>query len=427
MENPKSSYITKKIRFLIRLLLIIIIAAAIVPVIAKSQSTDTLFVDSNLQEAIDRAKTGDVIFLKAGVYSGETFMVQTPGITITGEPGAILDGENERAILIIKADGVTVSNLAFRDTGISYIRDFAAIEVRESRGFTIRDNDLTDNFFGIYLSEADSGLVAGNRISASGTREANSGNGIHLWNSNHVTIRDNTIRGHRDGIYLEFAVHAVIEDNISEQNLRYGLHYMFSDLSFYRRNVFRRNGAGVAVMYTKRVEMYENIFEENWGPAAYGLLLKDISDSMIRNNVFRENTIALYSEGSSQVQVHHNIFEKNGWAVKIFANSTRNVFRKNSFMENTFDVATNSRQHHNTFESNYWSKYSGYDLNGDGIGDVPHRPVRLYSLIVEQNPVSLILHRSLFIDILDLAERVMPVLTPETLVDSSPLMKKPEL
>jgi len=419
----KSKHKLSVIKTILRALLIALILLLVL--FTFSFAADTLSVRDSVQNAIDRAEPGSVIYLEAGTYEQGTIYIRTSGITLTGHKETVLDGSNEHAILIIKADHVTIKNLTFRNTGISFRHDYAAIEVRNAKHYQILNNTLEKNFFGVYLSEADSGLVSGNNITTTGTREANTGNGIHLWNSNFVDIKDNYIQGHRDGIYLEFAVQANILNNISERNLRYGLHYMFSDKSVYAGNTFRQNGAGVAVMYTQRVTMHDNIFENNWGPAAYGILLKDIDNSVIRNNIFRNNTIGLYSEGSNGVDIENNLFEKNGWAVKLFANSTRNVFRKNSFIENTFDVATNSRQHHNTFEYNYWSKYTGYDLDGDGIGDVPHRPVRLYSLVVEQNPVSLILHRSLFIDILDIAERVIPALTPETLVDSTPLIKNP--
>ncbi len=378
-----------------------------------------------LQEMIDSLGIGETLEIPDGLYKQGTINIRTPGVTLKGSNRVVLDGENKHPILIIKADNVHIKGMTFQNTGVSYIRDHAAIEVRNAKHYVIEDNLLLNNFFGIYLSEADSGLVKNNKVYAFGTREANTGNGIHLWNSHFVTMENNHIKGHRDGIYLEFALNAIIEHNLSEENLRYGLHYMFSDRSVYRHNTFRKNGAGVAVMYTKRVVMNHNTFESNWGPAAYGLLLKDIDDSIIRDNIFRENTIAIYSEGSNGIQIHSNTIEQNGWGVKLFANSTRNEFINNSFIDNTFDVATNSRQHYNTFYQNYWSKYQGFDLVGDGFGDVPHRPVRLYSLVVEQNPVSLILHRSLFIDVLDLAERIIPSLTPETLVDNKPLMRRP--
>jgi nitrous oxidase accessory protein len=86
-------------------------------------------------------------------------------------------------------------------------------------------------------------------------------------------------------------------------------------------------------------------------------------------------------------------------------------------------VATNSRQTNSSFSGNYWSTYRGFDLNRDGFGDVPYRPVSLFSLLVESNPPTLVLLRSLLISALDLAERVLPTLTPEALVDSKPRMR----
>ena len=56
---------------------------------------------------------------------------------------------------------------------------------------------------------------------------------------------------------------------------------------------------------------------------------------------------------------------------------------------------------------------------------MPFRPVRLFSLFVANNPPSVVLMRSAFVDVLDAAERALPVLTPQTLVDASPLMERP--
>jgi nitrous oxidase accessory protein len=218
---------------------------------------------------------------------------------------------------------------------------------------------------------------------------------------------------------------ATIRGNTSEDNLRYGLHFMFSSENRYIGNTFRRNGAGVAVMYSKNVVIdRDNTFEDNWGPTSYGLLVKEISDSRIEGNRFVGNTVALSSEGSQRVHVANNRFVRNGWAARVMANSQENRFTDNDFIENSFDVTTNSRRNFNTFEGNYWSRYAGYDLDGDGVGDVPFRPVRLFSLLVERTPVALVLLRSVFVDLLDIAERVAPVLTPETLVDERPRMQE---
>jgi len=211
---------------------------------------------------------------------------------------------------------------------------------------------------------------------------------------------------------------------VSRDNLRYGLHFMYSDDCRYAHNVFHQNGSGVAVMYTKRVQMIGNRFEDNWGAAAYGLLLKEISDSRLEDNVFSHNTTGLLADGANRLIAEHNDFVGNGWAVKLEASTVDGRFERNNFEENSFDLATNSRSPSTTFAGNYWDSYRGYDLNRDGVGDVPHRPVRLFSLLVEHNAPALILMRSAFVELLDGAERLIPTLTPEALVDATPAMRR---
>ncbi len=378
---------------------------------------------SSLKQALELARPGDTILLKSGVYQEGTVLVDK-SVQIIGQGFPVLDGEDEYQIMTVTADNVVIRGIEFRNVGVSFVEDNAAIKLEGVSGARIVENRFIEAFFGVYLAQSQKTLIEGNEFYGTGTREATTGNGIHLWYCKEITIRNNKINGHRDGIYFEFVEDSKVERNLSWGNLRYGLHFMFSDRCEYLKNVFRQNGAGVAVMYTHNMSMHDNLFEKNWGSAAFGLLLKEITDSYITNNRFYKNSIGLYTEGSNRLHVRENTFEENGWAVKIMANSMESEFVRNNFINNTFDVATNSRQNFNTFDSNYWSSYTGYDLNRDGIGDVPFRPVRLFSYIVEKQQTAMILSRSFFIDILDIAERIVPMLTPETLVDAHPRIKK---
>jgi nitrous oxidase accessory protein len=378
---------------------------------------------ATLQEAVDAAVAGDTVYVASGVHEVGTVDVPVP-LVIQGARGAVLDNTGAGGLLQISADGVVVRGLTLRGTPMSRVRDHAAILVEGVDNCVIEGNTFDDNFFGIYLARSSGCRVTGNRLTASADRESAAGNGIHLWNTRDAEIRGNVIRGHRDGIYLEHVQGARLSDNVSEDNLRYGLHFMFSNGNEYVGNTFRRNGAGVAVMYSKDVVVRGNRFEDNWGATAYGLLIKDLYDSTISGNTFAGNTVGLSSEGSIRVELEGNRFVRNGWAVRIMASSQENRFAANDFIENSFDVTTNSRQNYNSFTGNYWSRYTGYDLSGDGVGDVPHRPVRLFALLVQRSPAALVLLRSAFLDVLEVAERVAPVLTPETLVDERPLMKE---
>ncbi len=311
-----------------------------------------------------------------------------------------------------------------KNAGVSFLHENAGIKLNEVSGCTIENNILKNNFFGIYLSKSFNCVIRNNKIEAFNQSEASSGNGIHLWYSKEITIEGNEIIGHRDGIYFEFVRHSLIINNISRKNLRYGLHFMFSDSCTYVKNIFENNGAGVAVMYTRYVTMNENKFIHNWGAASFGVLLKDLNDCLIEKNLFNKNTNGLYLEGCNRITVKENDFIENGWAIKLMANSMNNFFFDNNFIANSFDVMTNSRNSFNQFSRNYWNRYSGYDLDKDGFGDVPYRPVNMFSVLVEKQIASMILIHSLFIELLNIAENIVPSLTPINLIDNKPRIKK---
>lgn len=374
-----------------------------------------------LAAALQRARPGDTITITPGTYPTRRTAVATPGLLIRGEGWPVLDAEGRDELLVITADGVRVAGIVFRGAGVSMTNDQAAVKVVEAGGCRILDSRFEGNFFGVYLQRAHDCVVRGNRIQGAGTDEARNGNGIHLWNARAVTIDSNVIGGHRDGIYLEFAREVRATGNRSEGNRRYGLHFMFSDDCAYRDNIFAGNGAGVAVMYSRQVTLAGNRFARASGPSAYGLLLKEIRDSRIEANEFTGNTVALYTEGANRNTFTGNTFRDNGWGVRLLASSEANTFTANRFEGNSFDVTTNGRSNSNTFRGNRWDRYDGYDLDRDGVGDVPFRPVRRFALLVEQHESAILLLRSPFADLLDLAEAVFPVLTPETLVDERPV------
>ncbi len=385
-------------------------------VVSKSGPVGTI------KQAIAKAKTGDVILIKKGVYKEGEITIDK-AITLQGEDLPVLDGNGTNQILTVTVSGVTIKGLHLRNTGTSSLNDLAGIKLLNVAHVTISDNKLEDCFFGIYLSKSDSCIVTNNHVSSgSHIPETMLGNGIHMWKCSDVLVENNLVQGQRDGIYLEFTTKSTIRKNTTEKNIRYGLHFMFSHDVVYTFNTFRDNGAGVAVMYTDRVEMTGNLFELNWGSSAYGLLLKDINGSTIRNNTFRKNTTALYMEGSNRIKVESNNFENNGWAIKLLANCMEDTFRLNNFTANTFDVASNGTTMLNHINANYWDKYSGYDLDKDKVGDVPYRPVSLYSVMVEKVPYSVMFLRSFVVDLMDQMEKVIPSFTPELLIDNQPAM-----
>jgi nitrous oxidase accessory protein len=380
----------------------------------------------SLYAAIKSAMPGDTIVVASGRYLVENIRV-TKSLTIIGEQYPVLDGGGKHEILTIEARNVGVYGIHFMNSGYSSSRDLAAISIINSSGVTVGNNKLTNTYFGIHAANSVNFKINNNKLIGVTKTEQTSGNGIHLWKCSNAVIESNDCSGHRDGIYFEFVTGSQIRKNVSYNNIRYGLHFMFSNDDVYTDNEFRQNGAGVAVMFSRGVTMLNNIFTANWGDAAYGLLLKEISDSKISDNRFIKNTVGIYMEGASRIVATGNIFTENGWAARVQASCSDNTFEGNNFMLNTFDVATNGTMVLSTFNGNYWDKYEGYDLNKDGTGDVPYHPVSLYSMLVEQNPNSLILLRSFLMSLLDKAEKAIPSLTPIALKDNEPKMKKIDL
>lgn len=375
-----------------------------------------------ITQALTMAVDGDSILVDAGTYHEKNLLINKR-IFLVGINHPVLDGDHKYEIISIKADGVLVEGFKLMHSGVSSIEDFAGIKIYQRRNVVIRNNILEDTFFGIYSQYGSNCTIESNRITSYAKEEQQNGNGIHCWKSDSMRIIANTITGHRDGIYFEFVSNSVIWRNTSLQNMRYGLHFMFSNNDAYICNIFRNNGAGVAVMFSNHVRMIRNYFEENWGDGAYGILLKEISDGYINNNFFIKNTSGIFMEGASRLQLEHNVFKSNGWAMKIQASCMDVTVTRNNFLGNSFDVGTNGSLVLNSFNNNYWDKYDGYDLDKNNQGDVPYRPVSMYATIVENNPPAMILFRSLMASLLDKTEKVLPSLTPENLKDEHPLMK----
>lgn len=389
---------------------------------AETFHVGTGFSIPTIKQAIEKAKDGDSVVVHSGLYQ-EGNIIINKSIFFIGEGMPVLDGQKKFEVLSIKADHVLVTGFRIQASGYASLDDPGGVKVYDSQYVQITGNQLHDNFFGIYLQYSKHCVIRDNVIKAFGTEEQRIGNGIHCWKSDTLQIIGNKISGHRDGIYFEFVRASIIWRNISEDNIRYGLHFMFSNDDAYITNLFRRNGAGVAVMFTRNVKMFNNAFEDNWGDAAHGLLLKEISDSYIFNNRFVRNTSGIYMEGTNRIQVQCNIFKDNGWGMKIQASCMDNEIVKNNFLRNTFDIGTNGSLVLNTFNSNYWDKYEGYDLDKDKIGDVPYRPLSLFSVLVEKNPPTMLLYRSFIVTLLDRSEKMIPTLTPDNFIDEIPLMQ----
>ena len=389
--------------------------------VGKNQAYKTI------NSAIAQAQNGDTILVQKGHYKEGNINIQK-SIALIGIGRPVLDGQMKYEIVSLRANKILLQGFKIINSGEDEVKNIGAVRLYDSQFSTIKNNIFENNYFGITIQRGYQCLIQNNKITTNrGKSQELIGDGVHVWSSAEIWIKNNYISGHKDGIYLEKANNTFVFRNISEKNKRYGLHFMFAHNNVYTGNIFKNNDAGVAVMYSRNVGMYKNKFLDNWGDGVYGLLLKDLTFSKIKNNIFNNNTAAIFMDGSSKVDLYNNQFSNNGWGIKLNANCMENRLMKNNFENNTFDVSTSGSLVMNIFKNNHWDKYEGYDLDKDQIGDVPFHPLSLYSVLSEQNPMIMLLYRAFFVEILDRSERLIPSLTPENFVDEKPEMRKNEV
>ncbi|MGZ8544408.1 MAG: NosD domain-containing protein, partial [Flavisolibacter sp.] len=270
-------------------------------IVGKSQ------VVRSIREGIALAQSGDTVLVHEGTYREGAIVVEK-SIHIIGVNEPVIDGEHQFENLTISGERIVVRGFHFTRSGTSSMNDYAAVKIIDARYVILEGNTISESYFAVHVANTTHSIIANNNIRGIPKSEHNSGNGIHLWKCSDMVVEDNTIEGHRDGIYFEFVTHSFITNNTSTRNIRYGLHFMFSHNDTYMENTFRENGAGVAVMYSNKVLMMKNHFDKNWGSSAYGILLKEISDSRIMHNVFHQNTVAILMEGSNRIMIGMNRF-----------------------------------------------------------------------------------------------------------------------
>lgn len=393
-------------------------------ILAKSFSKIHNFSSSSqkaLTEIIHNANPGDTIIIKKGVYKFSNIHIEKP-LTIIGENHPIIDADFNDNLFFITADNVTIRDLHMKNIAYNSLKDNSALLIENTKNFKLENNIIENTYFAVYIKRSSNITFSDNIVKSNAVKEALSGNAFHIWYCTDVTATNNKLSGHRDGIYIEFSKNCQITNNNSHNNLRYGLHFMFSDSCNYERNVFHHNGAGVAVMYSKYINMSYNNFTLNRGTASYGLLLKDISNSTISRNTFTSNTIGIFAEGTNRCLITENDFRNNAWAMRFRSNCFDNTIKFNNFYTNTFEFSTNRGSFRNTMEKNYWSSAKIFDLDRDGISDIPHRPMSLFAYLVENHSETLILNRSFFIKLLNLSETLLPAITPKEIIDEKPLM-----
>jgi nitrous oxidase accessory protein len=372
--------------------------------------------------ALGRITRYDTLIIGPGEYD-ENVTVDIP-VFLKGEEYPHIKGGYEGHTILVRTSGVILEGLRISECGTRLIEDLACIRI-EADSVTVRNCIIDESLHGIYVKGGSYTHIHDNIIEGRlDLIEADRGNGIHLWNSRHNRLYNNEIFHSRDGIYFSFADSTEAFGN-HIHHARYGLHYMYSNDNQFTENVFEENIAGAALMYSQRIYFYRNVFARCRGFRAYGILYQSMDYTVAEENLVIDNSRGLFFSNSDHNRLSNNDVVDNDLAIQLNGSCEENQLTKNNFIGNLASLlvdANRSRTHWSLDDrGNYWSEYHGYDLNGDGIGDVPHKIQNVFQIIETDVPEVRFYLFSPAAEILEIAERALPILSLGSEKDNHPL------
>ncbi len=391
---------------------------------ASEKTGGRIELSASLQPAIDAAAPGDTLVIPPGTYEGN--LILRKRLVLIGTQTPILRGEGKRSVVTIEADSCVVRGFVVERSGSMLVNEDAGILIKSSHNL-IERNSLRDVLFGVYLLRAHHNTIRDNDIA--GRRQLDVGQrgaGIHVWNSLHNRFVGNVVTDTRDGFYIQNANHSHIERNRC-YNVRYGLHYMYADSNVFLHNTFHDNVAGAAIMYSRDIVMRHNVFSHNRGFSSFGILFQDCHDLIADSNVISDNVVGMFFEASTDNVFRHNVIAQNDLALQMFQNSINNIFSENVFVDNLSPLAIVGKRTESRWSvdgrGNYWSSYDGYDLDGDGIGDVPMRIQNVFHYLEGQNANVRLYLYSPASQALAAAAKAFPIIMINEETDEHPLMQ----
>jgi parallel beta-helix repeat protein len=271
---------------------------------------------TSLQGAIDNATEGQTLYVSAGLYSENVTVDKS--ITLMGENASTTIINASNTVLNVEADNVSVSDFTIQYTGCACF-GYSSVEVTQSQNVNVTDNIIISDDYGIRVAAAGAIVVANNNVTHAGAVA------IVVLDSSEVSVFGNDVTG-MNGIEIDNSIGSNFWNNTLLCNEIGFFVGVSGDDTFFGNNVSSINLIGLDLSGAYNTTFFDNdVFS-----GQYGLF---ISQSF-NNSIF------------------HNNFLGNGSQVLCQDNST-----------NFWD---------NGIEGNYWSNYTGVDVDRNGIGDTPY-------------------------------------------------------
>jgi parallel beta-helix repeat protein len=250
--------------------------------------------------------------------------------------------------------------------------------------------------------------------------------GIFLENTINVTVQNIRIKAYQEGIRNYYSSNnKIVENKISD--CTFGISMVYSDNIIIEKNTITNSNAGIFFSASSQITIRENNITKN-GSGINLYMNPGFTDhiNITRNNINYNSGTGIEIQGSSKDIVTENNITNNQVGVSFYtANSC--TFYYNNFISNFEQFQIGYRNDSSTIpdiiwdngkEGNYWSNYTGFDLNFDGIGDTPH--------IVDKPRLVTYLNNRTYIVGID-AQDKYPLIKPHILIDNNQPSASPTL
>ena len=383
---------------------------------------------------IELADEGDTVIVPPGTYSGH--LVVGKPLCLEGAGAVIIDGGGEGTVVELRVPGITLRGFTIRGSGATVDHEPAGVRAFDGP-VVIEENRFEDVYFGIDLRQSPGSIIRNNELVGKELEIGRRGDGIRLWWSHGCVIQENTVRDMRDMVFWYSEDLDISRNHVTGS--RYGLHFMYSHNTVLSENELTGNSVGIYLMYSNSITLKRNRVLNNRGSSGYGIGLKDCDDIIVEDNALLANRVGAYIDNSpSSVDsvglIANNSFSFNEIGLLATPITHGNVIVGNAFFENEEQVAVHGggQLDRNSFtkdgRGNFWSDYAGFDLGGDGVGDVPHEPRSLFRNLLAREPNLRIFVHSPAQQAIELTARAFPDLSPRPMFsDPSPLSVPPDL
>ncbi|MBN2600083.1 MAG: right-handed parallel beta-helix repeat-containing protein [Candidatus Thermoplasmatota archaeon] len=304
---------------------------------------------TTIQDAIDNASAGDLVFVYSGLYTGKIQI--SISLSLQGESigSTVIDGCKLGDVITILASSVVIQGFTISN-GTNDIQH-AGIKISNGNNIKISGNTICENEgVGIIVHGSDTAS-----IDIQGNTIVNNTYGVYLTDSSTVNISDNIISNNEVGLYSVGVSDCHINANTME-NRGLGLHIERSSRILISENIITGNRNGIYLFNSSESILTANMVQENqW----YGIWLKDSSENIIEKNSILNNVdLGLYLDTSYDNTIRNNTLLENDNGI-YFKDSAGNIIQNNYLRNDKFNACFVSHtlvHRRNIWRSNYWER-----------------------------------------------------------------------